>query len=50
MTGASSGGGAAQRGPRPGEQFVHAEGFGDVVVGAGVERRDVLRGSSSGAG
>ena len=29
--------GAAQRGAEPGQQLVHAERLGDVVVGAGVE-------------
>src|SRR5438552_803767 len=28
----------AHRRPQPGEQLVHPEGLGDVVVGAGVER------------
>jgi hypothetical protein len=37
-------GGAANRGAQPGQQLVHAEGFGDVVVGAGVERRDLVTG------
>src|ERR1700730_10442497 len=31
----------AQRGPEAREQLVHAEGLGDVVVGAGVERGDL---------
>jgi hypothetical protein len=37
-------GGAADRGAQPGQQLVHAEGFGDVVVGAGVERLDLVTG------
>src|SRR2546430_1464331 len=36
-------GGAAQRGAHAGEEFVHAERFGDVVVGAGIQGVD-LRG------
>ena len=39
----SAGVGAAQRGPQPGEQLVHPERLGHVVVGAGVERRDLVR-------
>ena len=35
--------GAAQRGAQPGEQLVHAERLGHVVVGAGVERGDLVR-------
>ena len=34
--------GAAQRGAQAGEQLVHAERLGDEVVGAGVERRDLV--------
>jgi len=34
--------GAPQRRPEPGEQLVDAEGLRYVVVGAGVERRDLL--------
>ena len=34
---------AAQRRPQPGEQLVHAERLRDVVVGSGVERRDLRR-------
>ena len=34
--------GAAQRGAQAGQQLVHAERLGDVVVGAGVERRDLV--------
>ena len=42
-TGSSATGVApAQRGPQPGEQLVHAERLGDVVVGAGVERGDLV--------
>ena len=37
-------GGAAHRGAHPGEELGDAEGFGDVVVGAGVERVDLVRG------
>ena len=33
--------GAAHRGPQPGEQLVHAERLGEVVVGAEVERFDL---------
>ena len=33
---------AAERGPEPGEQLVHAERLGDVVVGAGIERGDLV--------
>jgi hypothetical protein len=32
----------------PGQQFVHAEGLGDVVVGAGVQRLDLLVGGVPG--
>ena len=32
---------SAQGGADPGEQFAHAERFGDVVVGAGVEGVDL---------
>ena len=38
----SSGGGATQRRPKPGEQLVHAERLRDVVVGAGVEGGDLV--------
>ena len=34
-------GGAAQVGADAGQQFLNAEGLGDVVVGAGVERFDL---------
>ena len=34
--------GPAERGPQPGQQLVHAERLGDVVVGAGIERRDLV--------
>ena len=34
--------GAPQRGAQPGEQLVHAERLGHVVVGAGVERGDLV--------
>ena len=34
--------GPAQRGPEPGEELVHPERLGDVVVGAGVERGDLV--------
>ena len=37
-----SGRGPAERGAQPGEQLVHAERLGDVVVGAGVERGDLV--------
>ena len=37
-------GAAPDRGPQPGQELVHAEGLGDVVVGAGVERLDLVRG------
>ena len=40
--------GPAYGGAQPGEQFVHAEGLGDVVVRAGVERLDLLVGSVAG--
>ena len=33
----------AQRRPQPGQQLVHAERLGHVVVGAGVERGDLVR-------
>ena len=36
------GGDAAERGAEPGEELVHAEGLGDVVVGAGVEGGDLV--------
>ena len=35
-----NGAGAAEQGAHAGEQGVHAEGFDDVVVGAGVEAAD----------
>ena len=35
-------GGPAHRGPQPGQQLVHAERLGQVVVGAGVERLDLV--------
>src|SRR5205807_3387390 len=37
LSGVGGGCGAADGGAESGEQLVHAEGFGDVVVGAGVE-------------
>jgi hypothetical protein len=37
-----AGGGTSQRGADPGEQFIHPERLGDVVVGAGVECGDLL--------
>jgi hypothetical protein len=40
--------GAAGGGPEPGEEFGHAEGFGDVVVCAGVERGDLVVGVRAG--
>jgi len=33
---------SSERGSKAREEFVHAEGFGDVVVGAGVERADLV--------
>ena len=38
LVGVRRDGGAADRGAQPGEQLVHPEGLGDVVVGAAVER------------
>ena len=32
----------AQEGPEPGEQFAAAEGLGQVIVGPGVQRRDLV--------
>ncbi len=37
------GGGPAQRGADAGEQLVHSEGLGDVVVGIGIEGGDPER-------
>ena len=34
---------AAHRRPQPGQELVHAERLGHVVVGAGVERLDLVR-------
>ena len=34
--------GSSERGSEAREEFVHAEGFGDVVVGAGVENADLV--------
>ena len=35
-------GGMPARHPDPGEKFAGAEGLADVVIGAGVERRDLV--------
>lgn len=40
--------GAADGGPQPGQQLVHAEGLGDVVVGTRVQRLDLLVGGVPG--
>ena len=40
--------GAADGGPQPGQEFVHAERLGDVVVGPRVQRRHLLVGSPAG--
>ena len=40
--------GPADGGAQPGQQLVHAEGLGDVVVGARVERLDLLVGGVPG--
>ena len=36
------GGGPAERSAQAGQELVHAERLGDVVVGAGVERRNLV--------
>lgn len=38
----AAGAGLAQQRADAGHQFLHAEGFGDVVVGAGIERGDLF--------